>query len=85
MTQTKLLIIKAKLILIEYSEINEDKKDNLKIDAGKVIKSLLAKIYTNGGEIPFEDPEKLINNLESTKGEPLTEEESILMLELLKS
>ena len=84
MTQTKLLIIKAKLILIEYSEINEDKKDHLKIEAAKVIKSLLAQIDSNGEEIPFENSEKLIKNLESTKGVVLTEEESKLMLELLK-
>ena len=76
-------MIQTKLLLIEYSIINESKNNQWKLKTVRLIRDLLAQIDFSAEVVPVENVNKLTGLLTSLKGSDLNHEEKLLVKELV--
>ena len=76
-------MIQTKLLLIEYSIINESKNNQWKLKTVRLIRDLLAQIDFGAEVVPVENANKLTGLLSSLKGSDLNHEEKLLVKELV--
>ena len=76
-------MIQTKLLIIEYSTVNDSEQNLLKLKTIRNLRNLLMQIDFTSETVPLENTEKLIELLTSLKGEKLTKEESNIAEELI--
>jgi len=78
------LMIQTKLLLLEYTAVNDTTAQNhLKLDAIRSIRNLLLQLDLNAEVVPVNNAKKFQNLLSSLKGENLSAEENKLIEKLV--
>ncbi len=77
------LMIQTKLLLLEYTTVNDDSQNHWKLAAIRNIRNLLLHLDLNAEVIPANNASRLQNLLSSLKGEDLDREEKLLVEELV--
>jgi len=77
------LMIQTKLLLLEYTTVNDGSKNHWKLAVIRNIRNLLLHLDLNAEVVPVNNASRLQNLIRSLKGEELTNEESKLLEELV--
>ncbi len=76
-------MIQTKLLLLEYTTINDNANNHWKLAAIRSIRNLLFLVDLNAEIVPINNANKLKELLGSLKGEKLTKDEKSLIEELV--
>ncbi|MFK5982458.1 MAG: hypothetical protein QM499_06055 [Flavobacteriaceae bacterium] len=76
-------MIQTKLLLLEYTAVNDGSQNHWKLAAIRNIRDLLLGLDLNAEIVPVNNTDKLQKLISSLKGKKLTNEESKLIKELV--